>query len=64
MSVSQDELDQAQDKLRDAFFALAFDSDSEEAAARADEALGDLDRLLEDADAPSSRAAMPRTASR
>lgn len=47
MSVSQDELEQAQDKLRDAFFALAFDPDSEEAAATADEALGELDRMLD-----------------
>ncbi len=46
MSISQDQLELAQDKLRDAFFALAFDSDSEDAAAKADEALAELDQLL------------------
>lgn len=46
MCVSQEQIELAQDRLRDAFFALAFDSDSEDAAAAADEALGELDRLL------------------
>jgi hypothetical protein len=49
MSVSPDQLEAAQDNLRDAFFALAFDSGSQEAAERADAALRELDRLLDPA---------------
>ncbi len=58
MSISSDQLELAQGNLRDAFFALAFDAGSEEAAAKADEALAELDRLLGPADAvgPASTA--------
>lgn len=60
MSISQDQLELAQGNLRDAFFALAFDSGSVEAAAKADEALAELDRLLDPASptdsAPTSSA--------
>jgi hypothetical protein len=50
------ELEAAQAKLRDLFFALAFDPDSAEAEARADEALRELDELYAAAGAPKLEA--------
>lgn len=47
MTISQQQLESAKDKLRDAFFALAFDFESQEAARQADDALRELDRLLD-----------------
>ena len=44
------EVETAQAKLRDLFFALAFEPDSAEAEARADEALRELDELYAAAD--------------
>jgi hypothetical protein len=49
--VTADPLAVVQDKVRDLFFALAFDPDSAEAAQRADDALRELDGLLAAADA-------------
>jgi hypothetical protein len=48
--VASDPLAVVQDKVRDLFFALAFDPDSAEAARKADDALRELDGLLAAAD--------------